>query len=516
METRKFFLKSGAAMALILTPVVASCDSGPSDPFAAAQEAFANSEPRTAMDFIAQAIDADPDNAEIRILAADIAMALDQPDRAIAELQRVPENAAQYSVARAKLAEAQVAGNYMQGAQETIDGLSMDNPSAYVAVIGFHFTKGDADTSFALLDEALAKFPQDPRLVTIDAERLWAQGKADETFARLQPVLAVRPAVAEAHLFAGQLRMGSRDTAEAEGHFKHVLKVRPANQTAMLAMAAIARDRGNTQEATNWISKANQTGTPHPVGLLFSAQMAYDAGDISRAFELIELAPAVYSSEPEFARLRGFIDAARDQHAMAAMALGDYVKTTGGDPLARQVLAASLAEQGEFSEAWTAIEPVIEHPQMDSSGLLLALHLAEKTGRADARRIRALIESRGTAPSIAAQMREAGSAIRAGDWAKADQIYAPLLDGAGMNNPALLNNAAAVKTKLGDHAAAVRLARRALAESPTSPEIMDTLGWALWQQGDAIAEARALLTKAREGASGNREIEEHWAIAHAG
>ncbi len=515
MAIRTSHWKLGAAAVLILTPALAGCDTGPSDPFAAAQKALSSSEPRTALDLVGQAIAADPDNPAIRIVAGDIAMALSQPDRAIAEYGRVAESAEQYSLARAKLADAQVTGNYLQAAQEIVENLTMDNSMAFTAAVGFYFAKGDADAGFALLDEGLTKFPDDPRLITLDAERIWARGQAHETFARLEPVLARRPAIAQAHLFAGQLRIGLRDISEAQEHFELVLNVHPANQTAMLAMAAIAQDRGDTQEASNWINKANQTGTPHPIGLLFSAQMAYDAGDISRAFELIELAPAIYSREPEFARLSGFIDAARNQHAMAALALGDYVEMTGGDPLARQVLANSLAEQGKFAEAWAAIGSVVEHPQMDGTGLLLALRLAEQTSNGDAARIRAMIERRDAAPSIAVQMREAGAAIRAGDWAKADQIYAPLIEGDGKTNPALLNNAAAVKTKLDDHDAAVALARRALAEAPNSPEIMDTLGWALWQKGGSASEARALIDRARQGSPGNREISEHWAVVSA-
>ncbi len=515
MNMHNSLWKLGAAAALTLSPALAGCDSEPSDPFAAASEALANSEPRTAMDLVSQAIDQDPDNPDIRMLAGDIAMALGNPDRAIAEFERVPASADGHSLARAKLAEAQVMGDFMEAARDTVESLTLDNAMAYTASIGFHFAGGDTETGFALLDDGLAAFPDDPRLVTIDAERLWAQGMEEATFDRLAPVLALEPAVPQAHLFAGQLLLGSRDATQARSHFEKVLSVRPTHQTAMLAMAAIARDSGDTQAAGNWINKANEAGKPHPIGLLFAAQMAYDAGEIPRAFELIEQAPPVFSSEPEFARLRGFIDAARDQHAMASMALTDYVDDTGGDPLARQVLANSLTQQSRFDEAWAAIEPIVEHPQMDGAALLLALRLSEETGKGDPMRIRALIERRDNAPSIAPQMVEAGNAIRAGDWARADQIYAPLVEGDGKNNSALLNNAAAVKTKLGDHAAAVRLARRALAESPDSAEIMDTLGWALWQQGGAVGEAQVLLTQAREAAPGNREILEHWAIVHA-
>lgn len=505
----------GATAAVLLTPVLAGCDTGPSDPFAAAQEALATGQPRTALDLVGEAIDAQPDDPAVRMLAGDAAMALDNPDRAIAEYQRVPEDVQEYSLARAKLAEAQVMGNYMEAARETLETLKMDNALAYTAKIAFHLASGEPVEAYNTLDEGLAQFPEDPRLVTVDAERLWAQGKAAQTFERLAPVLKLEPAVSQAHLFAGQLRLGMRDADEAKNHFQKVLSVRPMHQTAMLAMAAIARDAGDTQEAGNWINKANDAGPSHPVGLLFAAQMAYDAGDMNRAFELIEKAPSSFVNEPEFARIRGLIDAARGQDAMAALALGDYVEATGGDPFSRQILANSLANQGKFDEAWGVISPVIDHPQSDEKTLMVALALAEKTGKGDTASIQAKIERQKNAPSIDAEMREAAAAIRASDWAKADGIYAPLVDGAGKENAGLLNNAAAVKTKLGKHDEAIALARRALAKAPTSPEIMDTLGWALWQGGGDKAEARALLQKAREGAPANREIAEHWAIANA-
>ncbi len=514
MTLRQTLLRFGSVTALLLSPIISGCDTSPGDPFTAAQEALASGQPRTALDLVGKAIDADPNDPAVRMLAGDAAMALDNPDRAIAEFQRVPETHTEYSLARAKLAEAQVMGNYMAAAGETVGSLTMNNALAYTATIAFHLANGKIEESYEVLDEGLAKFPDDPRLVTIDAERLWSEGKAEATFARIEPVLALQPVVSQAHLFAGQLRLGLRDVQDAKRHFEKVLSVRPMHQTAMLAMAAIARDGGDTQEAGNWINKANDAGPSHPIGLLFAAQMAFDAGDLLRAFELIESAPSDFAKQPEFTRLRGMIDAGREQHAMASLALSDYVEATGGDPFARQVLANSLAEQQQFDAAWEAIAPLVDHPQSDQKALILALALAEKSGKGDPATIRAKIDARSNAPSLDTEMREAAAAIRAGDWVTAERIYAPLFEGAGQSNPALLNNAAAVKTKLGKHDEAVALARRALAEAPTSPEIQDTLGWALWKSGNK-AEARNWLQKAWEGAPGNREIAEHWAIANA-
>ena len=87
MKLHKTFAQTGAAAALVLASLLAGCDAGPSDPAAAAQEALANGEPLTAFGLVDQAIEADPNNPAVRILAGDAAMAVGNPDRAITEFQ---------------------------------------------------------------------------------------------------------------------------------------------------------------------------------------------------------------------------------------------------------------------------------------------------------------------------------------------------------------------------------------------------------------------------------------------
>ncbi|MEO1489400.1 MAG: tetratricopeptide repeat protein, partial [Pseudomonadota bacterium] len=441
-----------------------------------------------------------------------IAMALGNADRAVTEYQRIAEGPASTSLARAKLVEALVMANYMSAAETAAAKLTFDVPLSYTAAIGYALSQADFDTAYQRLEEGLAAFPDDPRLVTIDAERLWADVQSDAARDRLAPVLAIEPSVWQAHMLAGRIALAQRDSEQASASFARVLKVQPNNQTAMLAMAAIANDTGNAVEAANWINKANQAGSPHPVGLLFAAQMAYDAGEIDRAFELIEQVPPGIASSPSFARLRGFVDAARGQYGAAILPLQGYLEDASDDYLARRILAEAYAETGEVENAWATIRPILDDPQADSGALVLALSLAQETGSAEVPRIEALLQKLQSAPKLDAAMIEAGDAIRAGDWAKADAVYAPLLDGAGREDAVLLNNAAAVKTKLGEYSAAVALARRALIQAPESPQILDTLGWALWQEGANRAEARDLITQALERAPGNREIAEHYAI----
>jgi len=515
---RRFAASSITRVAL--APVLAvgltlsACESAPTDPLGAAQAALAKGKPRSALEFVDIAASQAPDDPTVRMLAGDIAMALGNADRAVSEFQRVVESPNSTSLAKAKLAEAQLMANYMDAAKSTVANLEYDVPMAYTTAVAYALSQGDRDMAAAKLNEGLERFPQDPRLVTIDAERLFLQADPETAAKRLDPVLALDPPLAQAHKLAGRMALGSRNAKAADEHFSAVLQSHPNDQTAMLALAAIARDKGDEALAANWINKANQAGDPHPIGLLFAAQMAYDAGDMSRAFELVELVPPAMASEPNFARLRGFVDAARGQYGAAILPLKSYLESASEDYDARRTLALAYAEQGELDNAWETIEPVLRDPRADVGALSMALKLSEETGQGDSQAIRVALAKRQEGANIDDELRAASNAIRAGDWAKADAIYAPLIEGAGREDAVLLNNAAAIKSKLGDHMTAIALARRALVQAPESPQVLDTLGWALWSEGKAIDEARALLTQAAKRAPGNAEIAEHWAIAH--
>ena len=468
------------------------------------------------MERIDLAISQDPEDLQARQLAGDIAMALGNADRAVSEYEGLMSAAGESDLVRAKLAEAQVMANYLGAAEQTVSQLEYTVPLAYTAAIALALSQGDEATAAARLEEGLERFAGDPRLLTIEAGRLYATARPDEAKKALEPVLVIEPLVPQAHKLAGRMALARRDMVTAKKRFNAVLTARPADQTAMLAMAAIARDTGDETQAANWINKANLAGDPHPIGLLFAAQMAYDAGDLARAFELVEIVPPPLASAPDFARLRGLVDAARGQYGAAILPLRTYLEGASDDYAARYALAQAYAEEGELENAWVTIEPILRDPQARPDALKLALDLSRASGRGDPNAIQTLLSARLKAEAIAGPMREAGAAIRAGEWAKADAIFTELLGGEGSEEAALLNNAAAVKSELGQHAAAVALARRALAKAPESPQILDTLGWALWRHGKDPAEARALLTRAAEGAPDNREIAEHWAIAHKG
>lgn len=516
MTYRAQMFRSAAALALLTTPLLAGCgDEMTGDPVEAARSSLDAGEPQTAMLHVVRAIESNPQSAETRMLAGEVSMALGNPDRAISELKRAVPDPQLGNSAKVQLAEAYLASGNLRMAKETLGEAGLENALSYTVGIGLDMAEGNFGKAFATLGEALDKHPNNARLVALDAERLWMESKPGKAKERLRPLFSSDPAIPEAHMLAGQICLKERDLNGAKAHFEKVISVRPAHQTAMLALAAIARDQGDEKAAIKWINAVNKAGPTHPVGLFFTAQMAYDAGDLERANELVEKVPQGFDAIPGFFRLRGMVAAARGQRASAITSLEKYLNNSNGDNIARRVLAQNLAANGELEKAYDVVAPLVGQPNTDGATLLLAYKLAKETGKGNAETIKQVINKRDAAPSFAKSLREAGTAIRAGKWAEADAIFTPLANGEAKDDPVLLNNAAAVKVKLGEYDAAVSFARRAHQLAPTSPEIMDTLGWALWKSGSNPQEARALLSKAKAAAPRNREIFEHWAIAHA-
>jgi predicted Zn-dependent protease len=110
-------------------------------------------------------------------------------------------------------------------------------------------------------------------------------------------------------------------------------------------------------------------------------------------------------------------------------------------------------------------------------------------------------------------MTAADAAIRAGDWKKADELYAQLLTrGESATNIILLNNAANARLELGDVATAVSLARKAQAAAANDPVVLDTLAWALFKQDGASPEVISLVERAMQELPNDPDVRRHYAI----
>ena len=96
-----------------------------------------------------------------------------------------------------------------------------------------------------------------------------------------------------------------------------------------------------------------------------------------------------------------------------------------------------------------------------------------------------------------------------GDEDAALRRYEKLADS---GNPIALNNLAWLYNERGD-ARAVEVARRAAEVAPDNPDVLDTLGWVLVQQGGDPEEAVRMLRRSAELNPENPSVQYHLGVA---
>jgi putative PEP-CTERM system TPR-repeat lipoprotein len=111
---------------------------------------------------------------------------------------------------------------------------------------------------------------------------------------------------------------------------------------------------------------------------------------------------------------------------------------------------------------------------------------------------------------LSVQLYQAELAVRSRDYARASQAYRVVLE-QQPNNAAVLNNLAWSLWQQKDPKA-IGYAEKALTLAPTSPDVGDTLGWMLVEQGD-VKRGLDLLQRASAAAPQQRSITLHLAKA---
>ena len=459
---------------------------------------------------IRNALQGDATNQAMVFLNARIALEAGNPEMAKTELRKLLDDPQYAPRAAPLLAKALL---MLGQGREALQVLGDDKPAsdlAYAGAVSAHLLQGQSDRANALLDEGLAAFPKSPDLLVLDGTRALQNGNRILAQAQAARAVKLAPKDINALLFAGRVAMLQRKLPEAVRQFDAVLALRPQHQTALLGKAAIAYDQGKTAEARSMLQSASDQlgGGSKPINF-FLAQLAFDAGDSDKANQLLQ-GMSDLKDFPAAGMLAGLVAAKRGQNEQAIALLRRFLSAGGEDGRARFTLASTLQKVGLSKEAWSVLQPLADAANANGATLQLATQLTQSLSLPSFAAYQARAAALAQGDPLARDMLEADKAIRGGDWARAEAIYATLLRAhPATTNIILLNNAASVLIEQERAAEAIPLARRAIALAPKDPIVLDTLGWALFKSGGSLAEARSLVQKAAQTMPGNREISEH-------
>lgn len=499
---------------LALSLLLGACSTDASDPMVQAQSAFADNDYRGARIYLMSALQDNGADPAANLLYGKTLLQLGDGVAAEAALKKLSGNKEHQTEVRGLMAHALLLRDMPRRALKLVQNVDPEHAKlAYWVKAQALLQLDREDEAITALSNGLAAAPNDPGLLALRGN--YEIDRRNISEAQRTAALALRhgPDNLDALLLSGQLALMRQDLPAAKLMFDKAVKLYPDSITPLFSVAAVNADLGDQKQAKKDLKRILELAPGHPMALFLMAKIAFNDGDIDRAHELVQGAGEILDNVPGAILLRGEIAYLQGNNEQAIDWLRRFLANRPGHVQGTTVLGHALAAAGDETQAYALVKPAAD--RATATPQLLAL--AAKLGKAQNDPLAASFGKRAQAPAerddIALKMTEAGQAIAAKQWIKADAIYTDLRASGLDSNALIMNNSALVQLELGNKTEAVKFARAALALTPGDPNVLDTLGWTLLQSGQDKAEALKLLQRASSRAPGNLEI--RWHLANA-
>jgi tetratricopeptide (TPR) repeat protein len=241
---------------------------------------------------------------------------------------------------------------------ETADAMKPGFPET-LAALGFYYReRGDNPRAIALFEKALSIDPENWGAHNFYGVTLFRMGRYDEALRHFQAAIKVSPLNAQSLTNAGALEFSRGNLEAAKKYFEEAIDSTPRYAEAQFNLAMVLTNEGKFADAARRYEECLKysENEPDAVGNLawLYATCADDA--VRRGDRALELAR-------RFEKLSG---------------------GTAGGPRVYDILAAALAEVGEFDKAVEAAGTAVRLSRSDDPGLEMRRALVElyRSGRA--------------------------------------------------------------------------------------------------------------------------------------
>jgi tetratricopeptide (TPR) repeat protein len=341
----------------------------------------------------------------------------------------------------------------------------------------------------------------------------WALGDVTGGQAALAAALAREPADIDARLLLAELRAASGGATKAKTTFNEAMDRADVPLQIAAPIAAWLVERGDGSEAAE-LADRTTANVADVDGLVLASALERIAKRPDRAAELADRAAKLGAPAGRVALLRGEAMAAKENHAGAVAALLAVPAEAGEYVEARLRAAELLREDGRHDEAGRALDAALERraplaKEEEATSLVIARAFVDERRGDAVRAARRLDEALVRAPNDA-RLALARAAVddRRGDWRSAIALAEKVL----AREPRSVEALNFVGFVAADHGHDLPLATKrlqaAVALSPGSGGIVDSLGWVYFRAGD-LARASAFLEQAQRLEPGDPEILGH-------
>jgi len=345
--------------------------------------AFEAGDMRTARVELLNALQANPDDGQARLLHARVALALGDGVAAEAELGRarqsgVPVGETRHLFAHARLLQGDARGALAEAEQ------APPHHAAYaarmraraLAVLG----DGGAGAEF---ERALRLGPTDSATLTDVARFRRERGDLAGALQAADRAVALGPRNADALMLRGELTRGQYGLAAALPWFDRALEVDPGHLNARLERAITYGELGRMSEMLADAREVHRlNGGAHARAFYMQAVLAARAGDFELARAIYNRTNGAFTASPAGMLLESGIDFGMGNVEQAARRLTRLVVMQPGNRKARRLLAAAQWRMENFAAVADTLRPIVERPDADSYSLALMGRVLARRGDA--------------------------------------------------------------------------------------------------------------------------------------
>lgn len=475
-----------ALIALLLLGAAACSNTGPESADQAYKrglQALAQGQPRTARIEFLNAIEAEPDNKDLRLAQARTYLLLGEGAAAEAEIGR----ARALGVAEAETGHLLAHALLLQGQAERAAAEARKAGPAHAAyadrMLGRAFQlTGKPEEAAVAFDRALAAAPDDSGLWTDIADFRRATGETAGAIEAADRAVRHGPRNVEALRLRGELTRGQYGLAAAMPWFDRALEIDPANVAVLIERSATLGDLGRTREMLADTRRILSVSSNNPSAYYFQAMLAARGRDYALARSLYRRTGGAFDNRPAAMLLAGTIELGTGNASLAMGPLKRLLKAQPGNIKARRLLGSAQWQSGDARAAVGTLRPIADRSDADAYTLSIIGKAFARLGD-EAAAARYLGRASAPRPAATAPLDDP---LGDGQLAAIRRDAAAWPDEAA---PQVVLIRALLGRGLGPEA--LQRARRLQAAAPGAPDAHVLVGDALAIQGDYAAAAGA-------------------------
>lgn len=336
-------------------------------------------------------------------------------------------------------------------------------------------------------DEAMAELDRaadggDPAIAATQIRVLLQQQRYEQAKTAAEAMIADAPELPAGHYLLGAAYLGLDDTDAAVAAFNGALAKDPAYTPAVVALAGIDLGSDRPDAALDRFRQLNERSPGDETAAMALVRDAMQRNDPERAIDVLQRARVSNPQALEVRIVLARLLLLNDQTGEAADVL-DEASALSPDVIDVRLLSAQLdAAQGRNAQALRKIRALqADRDTLPREAVLLLARLEADGGNYD--RSIEILSAWVTQEDddLSARLLMGNQQMLAGRLDDARTTF-EALQGELPENVMLLNNLATIYGRQQDDRA-VEVARRAHELAPESPEVSDTLGWILFQDG---------------------------------